>query len=390
MANIASFPLSFTIIGDGVSLTAAVAVDPTPTAVTLGQVRNSSGVDVSSNVVSAVLVGSTVNFTFNAAFTGAISVSISLAYPSTSNAIVVTNFPATQPVSGTFFPGTQPVSIATMPSTPVTGTFFQGTQPVSGAFYQATQPVSLASTTVTGSVAVTGAFWQATQPVSGTFWQATQPVSIASMPTTSVTGTFWQATQPVSGVFFQVTQPVSIATMPTTPVIGTFWQATQPVSVPSITKGTQGSTGITVQNLKDAGRTAVTFFLDDISGSLTEVLATMSITKGAVAQTPATSYTVTAGKTLRLSSINLSVRSSTNAAQMSKIRIRTAASGITATSPVILNFIGEAPAAATQSQSVGFEDGYEVAGGTQIAISHIENITPASTQLTVCLVGYEY
>jgi len=82
-----------------------------------------------------------------------------------SGSVSVSNFPATQPVSGTFFQATQPVSIASMPSTPVTGTF-----------------------------------WQATQPVSGTFWQSTQPVSIASMPSTPVTGTFWQATQPVSAV----------------------------------------------------------------------------------------------------------------------------------------------------------------------------------------------
>jgi hypothetical protein len=70
-----------------------------------------------------------------------------------SGSVSVSNFPATQAVTGTFWQATQPVSIATMPTTPVTGTF----------------------------------------------WQATQPVSIATMPTTPVTGTFWQATQPVSG-----------------------------------------------------------------------------------------------------------------------------------------------------------------------------------------------
>ena len=88
--------------------------------------------------------------------------------------VSVSNFPATQAVTGTFWQTTQPVSIATMPTTPVTGTFWQATQPVSIA----TMP---------------------TTPVTGTFWQATQPVSIATMPTTPVTGTFWQATQPVSG-----------------------------------------------------------------------------------------------------------------------------------------------------------------------------------------------
>ena len=46
--------------------------------------------------------------------------------------VSVSNFPATQAVTGTFWQTTQPVSIATMPTTPVTGTFWQTTQPVSG------------------------------------------------------------------------------------------------------------------------------------------------------------------------------------------------------------------------------------------------------------------
>ena len=46
--------------------------------------------------------------------------------------VSVSNFPATQAVTGTFWQTTQPVSIATMPTTPVTGTFWQATQPVSG------------------------------------------------------------------------------------------------------------------------------------------------------------------------------------------------------------------------------------------------------------------
>lgn len=57
---------------------------------------------------------------------------------------------------------------------------------------------SVAVSNFPASQAVTGTFWQATQPVSGAFFQATQPVSIAAMPSTPVTGTFWQATQPVS------------------------------------------------------------------------------------------------------------------------------------------------------------------------------------------------
>src|ERR1035437_9939601 len=196
MANITAFPLLLSIVGDGASLSATVMLVSPPASASLLNAFSASGADVSSNVASVVVAGSSVVFTFNSAFTGTISVEL-----------VLTN-------------GNVPPQL------------------------------------------VTGVFFQATQPVSGTFFQGTQPVSIATMPSTPVTGAFWQATQPVSGTFWQATQPVSIATMPTTPVTGTFWQATQPVSVPAITKGTQGSTGVTVQNLKDAGRTQVTFFLD--------------------------------------------------------------------------------------------------------------------------------
>jgi len=85
--------------------------------------------------------------------------------------------------------------------------------------FQANNPTSIQVSNFPASQAVTGTFWQATQPVSGTFWQATQPVSgsvsVSNLPATqvvsgtvgvsnfpesqAVTGTFWQATQPVSG-----------------------------------------------------------------------------------------------------------------------------------------------------------------------------------------------
>ena len=111
----------------------------------------------------------------------------------------------TQPISGTIAVSNFPASQA------VTGTFWQATQPVSGTVavsnFPATQPIS-GAVSVSGSVAVTGAFFQ-----------ATQPVSIATMPTTPVTGTFWQATQPVSGPLTDTqlrasAVPVSAASLP--------------------------------------------------------------------------------------------------------------------------------------------------------------------------------
>jgi hypothetical protein len=136
-----------------------------------------------------------------------------------SGSVSVSNFPATQPVTGTFFQTTQPVSLAVAPTTPVTGTF-----------WQATQPVSIASMP---STPVIGTFFQATQPVSGTVTanagtgnftvaQATGTnlhVVVDTAPTTAVTGTFWQATQPVSGTV--TTAPPSNASTNLTQIVGT-------------------------------------------------------------------------------------------------------------------------------------------------------------------------
>src|SRR6185437_1561099 len=150
--------------------------------------------------------------------------------------VAVSNFPATQPISGT-----------------VTANVGTGTQPVSG------------------TVAISN--FPATQPVSGTFFQTTQPVS------GSVAVSNFPVTQPVSGT-------VTANDVP-----------------PTLTKGTQGSTGFSVQDLKDAGRNPITLWVDVIAGITTEALATMNITKGLVAQSAATSYTVSAGKTFRIQSL---------------------------------------------------------------------------------------
>ena len=72
-----------------------------------------------------------------------------------SGSVSVSNFPATQAVTGTFWQATQPVSIATMPTTPVTGTFWQATQPVSGTVALDANTLSaLENIGVTGTVTV--------------------------------------------------------------------------------------------------------------------------------------------------------------------------------------------------------------------------------------------
>src|ERR1019366_4938077 len=303
---------------------------------------------------------------------------------------------------------------------PVTGTYWQATQPVSGTFWQATQPISgavsftapqhvIIDSATLGTVAVSGTFWQATQPISGTVTanQGTSPwvVSLASTTFTgsvAVTGTFWQATQPISGaVSFTVPQHVIIdsATLGTVAVSAASLPlpagaATAANQTPPVAKGTQGTTANPTQDLKDAGRTQVTLYVDAIAGITTEALATLSITKGGAAQTAATSYTVTAGKPLRLQAMTCSASTTgSTTAGYCKVRVRQAAT-VAATSPIILSAVTTYAGVAYYAvpTSLDIPDGLEIAGGQQVGISHLDSqlYTGGSTGVSICLIGYEY
>ena len=143
---------------------------------------------------------------------------------------VVSNFPATQAVSGTLTcnagSGTLAVSLASVPSHAVTG-------PMTNAEARAAPlPVGFDG----GYVSILNA----SLPVTGAFWQATQPVSLASAPTTPVTGTFWQATQ-----------PVSVASMPITPTASravAYGSSPTPVSAGTTAGGIMDLEGIPYAN----------------------------------------------------------------------------------------------------------------------------------------------
>lgn len=163
------------------------------------------------------------------------------------------------------------------------------------------------------------------------------------------------------------------------------------ITPPTLTKGTQGSTGFSTQDIKDAGRTQVTLYLDAITGTTSDTLATMNITKGASTVTPATSYQVTAGKTFRISGMHTSVKNSSAVASDSRTRLRQAASSLSNGSPIIL--INEAGTPAAVAQAVGTDDtvipdGLEIAGAQFIGISHIESATTCT--VSVVITGFEY
>ena len=285
--------------------------------------------------------------------------------------VSVSNFPAVQPVSGTFWQATQPVSgnisvtgavsvsnfpasqVVTLASTTitgsvaVTGTFFQATQPISGtvtvnqgtspwvvsltsttitgtvSVTQGTSPwvVSLASTTITGSVAVTGTFFQATQPISGAIsFTAPQHVIIdsATLGTVAVSGSVsvsnFPATQAVTGTFFQATQPISgtVSISGTVPVSGTI-AVTQSGTW---TVGISASQTIAVTNTGTfAAQVTGTVAVSNFPASQVVTLASTTIT-GTVSVTQGTSPWV-----VSLASTTITGTPSFNLAQLNAVAL---------------------------------------------------------------------
>ena len=189
-------------------------------------------------------------------------------------AVTISNFPATQGISGTVSVRTdldvnssqpcvavafdspagvqrvgntngfpiRPMQDASGNSIPlaISGTVTIGSLP---ALVAGTAQIGSVTASISGTVPVSGTFFQATQPVSGTFWQATQPVSLASVPAHAVTLTSTTVTvSSMPAVSGSVTLGASTAQIGsvtasisgTVPVSGTFYQATQPVSLASL------------------------------------------------------------------------------------------------------------------------------------------------------------
>jgi hypothetical protein len=141
----------------------------------------------------------------------------------------------------------------------------------------------------------------------------------------------------------------------------------------------------------DVPRTTLIIWCDDITGVASETVLSCSINKAGTVTTSQTSYTVTAGKTLRISSLSAFITGTTTTAAGAKVRIRQAASGVAATSPVIASVgVGMPVAVATASNGnqLNFAEGIEVAAGQQICLSQLA--TSTASKISACLIGFEY
>jgi hypothetical protein len=338
----------------------------------------------------------------------------------------------TQPVSGTFWQSTQPVSIASMPSTPVTGTFWQSTQPVSLASLPALATGSNVIGALTANQSVNNAqvAGVATATGNGVVGTGVQRVAIASDNTAfSVNATLQAGTAAFgklaanSGVTIGAVEIAATQTLATVTTVSTVTNLSQlggqavamgtgvrsagtqrvtvatddlvPVSPPTLTKGSQGATGLSTQDLKDAGRTlfSAATVIGGVTAVSTEALLSLVATRAGVAAGGATTQAVTAGKALRVTGIIASVRSSAATVLSGRVALRMNPSGaVTATSPIIaiLSMTQQAAALAEAGDTcvLPLPDGLEFSGTQQIGLTQVCSGTGGVVYASI--LGFEY
>jgi hypothetical protein len=360
----------------------------------VGAVFLNSGLVASGSIIGKVGVDQTTDGTTNA---------VRLLAETTK--IIGTVNVATAPtiaVTGTFFQATQPVSIAAAPTTPVTGTFFQATQPVS----LATNTPTLQSGSITAVTQATAANLNATIVGAVTANAGTNLNTSALALDTSVNALLKPASTLAAVTTVSAVTAITNALPAGANILGKTGidqttdgttnkvQAFQQV----ITKGTQGATGVTAQDLKDAGRNQTTYYtLIPVLTSATDTLQTLTGTKaGATVAATATPAVVTTGKTFRVTRVTATyVATAVSGYGIVRLRFNTA--GVVAiTSPIAATFaIGSGtPGTANATGTANtIDEGWEFASGTGVGISvqGFSGVTPTAVgYVMVATIGYEY
>jgi hypothetical protein len=169
----------------------------------------------------------------------------------------------------------------------------------------------------------------------------------------------------------------------------------------AIVKGTQNANGFSVQDLKDSGRTTLSWIVDRFASTVaTEALLTVTESRNGAATSTWTSVLVTSGKRLRIQHISAYLKTTTGTAlQTCHIGIRfNTAGAATASSPLVWRGalgIPQATLLASWQSNWDIPDGLEFLGdGTkQIGISAIfpEWVTgSAVATLSLSCIAFEY
>jgi len=171
------------------------------------------------------------------------------------------------------------------------------------------------------------------------------------------------------------------------------------VQPPSLTKGTQNTVGITTQDLKDAGRTALSFYAVAAAAGATGVETAITLTKsaGTAATTSAASFVITSGKTFHITNISVATRGNATATAQTttfNLRVNTGGAVTTTSTPVIFSARSATPATASawDRYILPIPDGLEIAGNGTVQFGITANSTFVTNAPTwdVNIIGFEY
>lgn len=145
-----------------------------------------------------------------------------------------------------------------------------------------------------------------------------------------------------------------------------------------------------VKQLKDSNRTAVLLFASAVASVTSEAMVTLTISSAAGAPTTGTSYTVPAGKTLRVQSVHVGTNFATMSATVTFANVSTR---IRAGSAITSNLMYQTRLDAASNfpgatEEIDLPDGWELPAGTVIGVSQLGSATTLVTD--IALIGYLY
>lgn len=172
-----------------------------------------------------------------------------------------------------------------------------------------------------------------------------------------------------------------------------------PTPLPVITKGTQGTTGVSTQDLKDAGRNQTNYFMvaQVLSTALEALQSLTGYKAGAAVTATTTPAVVTTAKTYRINRIVMTYIATAVAGAI-QVNLRAQAAGVvTLTSALVDSWLvggSAAVAGVTQTIVVDLPDGIEFPAGTGIGITVLgvsaTGVATAVGYAKVSIGGYEY
>ena len=316
--------------------------------------------------------------------------------------VQISNFPSTQNVSVTNTPTVtvgNPYSVSAADSSkyriyhlvnvvnssiPVTGTFYQSTQPVSAASLPLPTGAATAANQTT-LITNLGSPFQAGGTIGNTTFASTQSGTWSNRITD---GTNTMAVKAASTAA-QASDPAAVVSL----------SPNSPIALPTITKGTQGSTGITTQDMHDAGRTSIVYYATGVAAGTTTTETAITLTKssGTSSTSSAASFVITSGKRFRITAIAFATRGNSTATVQTttfSFRINTGGAVTTSSTPILLQMRSATPATASAWDRVlmPIPEGFEILGDGTIQFGITANATYTTNAPTwdVMIMGYEY